>query len=407
LREEAEAKGLTLSLSMRGDVAADVAGDPIKLNRLVLNLLGNAVKFTARGSVQVDLAFDTLDAPGMLHLSVTDTGIGIAPDIQERIFEDFVQADSDIERRFGGTGLGLAISRRLARLMAGNLSVRSELGKGSTFTLSIPLDRAQLVPAVVETRPPATKLSVLLVDDDPVNRDVGHALLVRLGHEPVVASSGAMALELVRSGAFDVVLMDVHMPEMDGIATARLIRKLQLDRSPRIIALTADLSDRTQGRLTANGIRARVGKPITLQALQSALQAGVDDLPSAPVGASELTAGSLIDDDFFNDQEELLGVPRLRGLRTIFLDTCLPLTRSMVEAASMGDRHHMQRLAHRIGSAASALGLERLFFQCNGIEADAARLPADALEAVAVQLEATCRESIAALNERLRESEQA
>jgi CheY-like chemotaxis protein/HPt (histidine-containing phosphotransfer) domain-containing protein len=245
------------------------------------------------------------------------------------------------------------------------------------------------------------------VDDDPVNRDVGHALLVRLGHEPVVASSGAMALELVRSGAFDVVLMDVHMPEMDGIATARLIRKLQLDRSPRIIALTADLSDRTQGRLTANGIRARVGKPITLQALQSALQAGVDDLPGAPVGASELTAGSLIDDDFFNDQEELLGVPRLRGLRTIFLDTCLPLTRSMVEAASMGDRHHMQRLAHRIGSAASALGLERLFFQCNGIEADAARLPADALEAVAVQLEATCRESIAALNERLRESEQA
>jgi CheY-like chemotaxis protein/HPt (histidine-containing phosphotransfer) domain-containing protein len=291
--------------------------------------------------------------------------------------------------------------------MAGNLSVRSELGKGSTFTLSIPLDRAQLVPAVVERRPPATKLSVLLVDDDPVNRDVGHALLVRLGHEPVVASSGAMALELVRSGAFDVVLMDVHMPEMDGIATARLIRKLQLDRSPRIIALTADLSDRTQGRLTANGIRARVGKPITLQALQSALQAGVDDLPGAPVGASELTAGSLIDDDFFNDQEELLGVPRLRGLRTIFLDTCLPLTRSMVEAASMGDRHHMQRLAHRIGSAASALGLERLFFQCNGIEADAARLPADALEAVAVQLEATCRESIAALNERLRESEQA
>ncbi len=233
--------------------------------------------------------------------------------------------------------------------MAGNLSVRSELGRGSTFTLSIPLDRAQPVPAVVETRPPVTKLSVLLVDDDPVNRDVGHALLVRLGHEPVVASSGAMALELVRSGAFDVVLMDVHMPEMDGIATARLIRKLQLDRSPRIIALTADLSDRTQGRLTANGIRARVGKPITLQALQSALQAGVDDLPGAPVGASELTAGSLIDDDFFNDQEELLGVPRLRGLRTIFLDTCLPLTRSMVEAASMGIGITCN--AWRIGSA--------------------------------------------------------
>ncbi|MES2029158.1 MAG: ATP-binding protein [Pseudomonadota bacterium] len=407
LRREAEAKGLTLGLSMRGDVAADVAGDPIKLSRLVLNLLGNAVKFTARGGIQVDLVFDTPDAPGMLHLSVTDTGIGIAPDIQERIFEDFVQADSDIERRFGGTGLGLAISRRLARLMAGDLSVRSELGKGSTFTLSIPLDRAQPVPAVVEVRPPVTKLSVLLVDDDPVNRDVGHALLVRLGHEPVVASSGAVALELVRSGAFDVVLMDVHMPEMDGIATARLIRRLQLDRSPRIIALTADLSDRTQGRLTASGIHARVSKPITLQALQSALQAGVDDQPGTPVGASELTAGSLIDDDFFNDQEELLGVPRLRGLRTIFLDTCLPLTRSMVEAARTGDRHHMQRLAHRIGSAASALGLERLFSQCNGIEADAARLPADALEAVAVQLEATYRESIAALNERLREPERA
>ena len=193
---------------------------------MLLNLLGNAIKFTAQGSVTV--AGQRSTRTGMLlRVSVSDTGIGIAPDMQERIFEDFVQADDSIARRFGGTGLGLAISRRLARLMGGDLTVESAPGAGSTFRLAVPL-----APAADEIAPRSSRssrpqpLAVLLVDDDPVNRDVGAALLRRLGHRPTVAADGASAIALARDGAFDAMLMDLHMPDMDGIAAAQAIRRL-------------------------------------------------------------------------------------------------------------------------------------------------------------------------------------
>ncbi len=403
LRPEAESKGLSLDLSMRGDMATYVIGDPVRLNRVVLNLLGNAIKFTGRGGILVDMEFVSADR--ILNLKVADTGIGIAPDLQERIFEDFVQADNDIARRFGGTGLGLAISRRLARLMGGDLTVSSELGKGSIFTLSIRLDRAEQTAVAEETRRPVQRLTVLLVDDDPVNRDVGQALLSRLGHEAEVASSGAIAVELARSGRFDVVLMDVHMPEMDGIATTRLIRELPLDHPPRIIALTADMSERTRERLQSNGIHACISKPITLQTVQSALQAGADSMAHRTAHDPHPTAERLIDEVFFVDQQELLGVPRLRGLRKIYAETCLPLARGVVEAADAGDHLQVARSAHRIGSAASALGLARLFSECNALEAAAAVMVPDRLLAAAQQMEVTCRDSLAALDVRLREPE--
>lgn len=405
LRPEAESKGLSLDLSMRGDMATYVIGDPVRLNRVVLNLLGNAIKFTGRGGIRVDMEF--VSADGVLNLKVADTGIGIAPDLQERIFEDFVQADNDIARRFGGTGLGLAISRRLARLMGGDLTVSSELGKGSTFALSVRLDPAPEAAVATEAKRPAQRLTVLLVDDDPINRDVGQALLARLGHEAEVASSGAIAVELARSGRFDVVLMDVHMPEMDGIATTRLIRELPLEHPPRIIALTADMSERTRERLQSNGMHACISKPITLQTVQSALQAGVDAMARMTEHGPQPAAERLIDDAFFADQQELLGVPRLRGLRKIYAETCLPLARGVVEAADAGDHLQVARSAHRIGSAASALGLARLFSECNALEAAAAVMVPDELQAAAQQLNVTCRDSLAALDARLREPERA
>lgn len=402
MRPQADAKDLALDLAMRG--GGLVRGDPVRLHRVLLNLLGNAVKFTARGRISVDAAFELSGASGMLRVAVTDTGIGIAPEMQERIFEDFVQADDSIVRRFGGTGLGLAISRRLARLMGGDLTVESTPGVGSTFRLVVPLMAAASAALPVAEAASEAPLAVLLVDDDPVNRDVGAALLRRLGHAPTIAADGSTAVELARSGDFDVVLMDLHMPDMDGIAAAERIRALPVERQPRILALTADMSERTRERLARSDMGNLVSKPIMIDALAAALR-GKDEGNSscvAVVAVEPARAVDLIDPAFFAGQQILLGVPRLRGLQRLFDETSVPLVQSIVASAQSGDHLSVQRSAHQLGSAASALGLARLSAHCAFTETHAASMSPDEVREAAAQFEMLCRDSIAALDRRLR-----
>jgi CheY-like chemotaxis protein len=384
-----------------------VDGDPVRLNRVLLNLLSNAIKFTERGGVGVRAVLEGQVPSGMLlRVSVTDTGIGVAPAMQERIFEDFVQADDSIGRRFGGTGLGLAISRRLARLMGGELTLDSTLGASSTFSLHVPLSRADGEARVPDTMAPAAPLDVLLVDDDPVNREVGAALLRKLGHRPTTAEDGPTAVVRAKENRFDAVLMDLHMPGMDGIEAASLIRSLGGEPKPRIIALTADMSQSSRGRLAAAGIHNIVGKPVLIEALRAALSrpAGGAAIPP-PAPAAVRACDGLIDEDFLADQQLLLGVTRLRDLQHLFEQTCIGLLQTIAACAEAGDRAAIQRSAHRLGSAASALGLARLFARCTAIEAEAAAMPADALSTLASELERLRISSIAAFDERLREHE--
>ncbi|MBI1199569.1 MAG: response regulator [Phenylobacterium sp.] len=265
-------KGLGFQLDLEGEGAAWRWGDAGRLRQIVSNLISNALKFTEQGEIRVVLRLEGEHLTG----AVEDTGVGMSPEAQASIFERFVQVDDTITRRIGGTGLGLAISRDLAQLMGGDIWCRSEPGRGSTFTLRLPLPAAEgaadpdagAEPEVVATG------RVLVVDDNPTNRLVLGALLGGLGMSHGVACDGVEALESFASETWDAILMDVHMPHMDGLAAARAIRAREEVsgrlRTP-IVAVTASvLSHEVDGYLEA-GMDAVLAKPIQLSALAECL----------------------------------------------------------------------------------------------------------------------------------------
>ncbi|MCP1767609.1 hybrid sensor histidine kinase/response regulator [Bradyrhizobium japonicum] len=399
---QAFGKGLTFDLTCDATVDTSVHGDPVRLNRILLNLIGNAIKFTPHGGIALAAAAEQRDDHVLLRVTVRDTGIGIAPDMHERIFDDFVQADDSIARRFGGTGLGLAIARRLTRLMRGELTVESTPGAGSTFTLQVPLGRAASGVAQGAVPPPSRQLRVLLVDDDPVNCEVGEAILNRLGHRATIARDGASAIALARNQAFDIILMDLHMPDMDGVEAASRIGKLDLPKMPRIIAVTADVSTSARERLAGAGIAKIVSKPILINALREA----IEDDPAQKTPTAQLAAGALIDLHFLDDQQELLGAAQIEKLHQLLRQTSERLIDDIAKAAEIGDHGQLARSAHQLGSAASALGLVCLFERSREIELAAPSMSPAESESAARELAALRDASMSALDELLRPAEQ-
>ena len=332
MRPQAQAKGLAFELAIEIGKRAFVNGDPVRINRILLNLLANAIKFTEKGKVGFAASLERPREGGaLLGVTVSDNGIGIAPEMRERIFAEFTQGDDSIARRFGGSGLGLAISRQLAELMGGSLNVESAPGVGSSFRLELPL--ALAAPAIAKraiiepVEAPSGGLAsfqpfcILIVDDDAFNRDVTATMLRRLGHRPELAEDGRTAIEMVEARAFDVVLMDLGMPGMDGFEAASRMQSLPGERKPRIIALTADMSEASRARLAEIGISAIVGKPILIDALRRAL-AGEAEGSSAPSPVPDAKGladdgKSLLDFAFLSTQEEVLGRERLRRLRGV------------------------------------------------------------------------------------------
>jgi CheY-like chemotaxis protein len=271
----------------------------------------------------------------------------------------------------------------------------------------VPLANATEIAAPIASRAPAASLAVLLVDDDPVNRDVGAALVRRLGHRPTVAADGETAVALARSAWFDAVLMDLHMPGIDGFEAAELIDGLSLGRKPRIIAVTADVSERSRDRIAKSAFTTTVSKPILLDALRRALSPDHDGLGSqaqpAQVQPADMpeAARDLIDEAYLAGQADILGSERLRVLRHVFAETAAGLSQTITQAARGGDHLTYRRAAHQLGSAASALGLGRLFARCTVIEANAASMAPDELAGAAAELEALRQMSLSALDERL------
>ena len=275
-RETASAKGVALSLEMDPGAPDWLEGDPNRLRQIMLNLVSNALKFTASGEVRLSvrpLLSDFKDR-ARFEIAAFDTGIGITPEQQAKLFQSFAQADAATTRKFGGTGLGLAICRQLTDLMGGQITVESEPGRGSVFRVTLDLPRAQAVDlAEAEAEIEGlSHLSILVAEDNPINQAVVRAVLEAVGAHLETANDGAEALEMLRVKTFDLVLMDVHMPRMDGVEALRRIRAGETGNARvRVIALTADAMPGEDEKLLAHGFDDVQGKPIQPIALITAI----------------------------------------------------------------------------------------------------------------------------------------
>ncbi len=278
---QAAGRGLVLTLTMGAGVPAQLLGDENRIQQVLVNLVGNGLKFTHHGGVAVDVT-RTEDTDGAwLRFAVSDTGIGIPADRHERLFLPFTQVDPSTTRQYGGSGLGLSICRLLAQRLGGTLTMTSTVGEGSVFLFTIPLqvpvEPARPVPDV--SAEPAADLSglrVLLAEDEAINRMVALRMLARLGVEADVAVDGIEVLERVEDRTYDVIFMDVHMPRMDGLAATRAVRaRLPEGEGPVIVALTANALQGDRERMLAAGMDAYQSKPVTVEALRTTLAAVV------------------------------------------------------------------------------------------------------------------------------------
>lgn len=276
-----EGKGLQLQVHFEEPVQRWVKADSTRLRQILSNLVSNATKFTEHGAIRVEIKTTHRgDDRIRLHCSVTDSGIGIPQDRLSRLFQAFSQVDVSTTRRYGGTGLGLAICSRLCQAMNGEISVRSQPGLGSTFSFEIDMGVAQ-APVSLSVGPTQTApdtlpaLSVLVVEDNPVNQKIALSLLARLGIEADLAEDGRQAVDRVAAGRYDVVLMDMQMPVLDGIDATREIRSLGLERQPWIIALTANAFETDRDRCIQAGMDDFLSKPFRIDVLRERLSRGV------------------------------------------------------------------------------------------------------------------------------------
>jgi signal transduction histidine kinase/ActR/RegA family two-component response regulator len=271
---QAEAKGLKLVSTFEGEIPAVVRGDPLRVCQVVQNLLSNAVKFTDRGEIRYTVRGRRISERRVgFDFSVTDSGSGISREDLDRLFQPFTQVDNSSTRRFGGTGLGLTIARRMAQIMGGDITVTSRLGEGSTFTLSIEGEvvewsRAETVEVVDADIDGGDHLDVLVVEDHPVNRMILEAWMSSAGHRTSTAENGQLAVDLAKHQRFDLIIMDVNMPVMDGLTATRLIREgggVNVDTPVVVLSASARNEDHEAG--LAAGADAYLNKPIDFRSL--------------------------------------------------------------------------------------------------------------------------------------------
>jgi len=370
LRLSADAKGLFLGSEYDERLGEFFVGDPLRIQQVLINLVGNAIKFTTRGSVLVRV--DPGEQGGGVTISIVDTGIGIPADRIQRIFDPFAQADASTTRRFGGTGLGTTIARQLTELMGGKITVESQLGKGSTFRVFLPLNPGKpVVREVAEKRIELPPLRILIADDVPQNLELLDINLARTGHKVFKAADGRQALAVIAAEALDLVLMDVQMPEMDGLQATRQLRddERQSGRTHLpVIALTASVLEEDYHAARAAGMDGFAAKPVDLPALYREI-ARVLGLHLEPMEIGERLKPIADGIDWSRGLDLWGDEAAYRSALLRFHESCPASQAALVQAVAIGDFASAAAVAHRLQGAAGNLALPTVQATCSRLEA--------------------------------------
>jgi signal transduction histidine kinase/DNA-binding response OmpR family regulator len=382
--DQAHRKGLKPMVAVGSDVHDWVVGDSTRLRQVLLNLISNGVKFTPSGYIALTIE-RVRGGSHALCFAVADTGIGIRPENLALLFQRFVQADSSTTRRFGGSGLGLAISRQLVVLMGGDIEVRSEFGRGSTFSFTIELPPGQ------EARPESSAAlprriaayRLLLAEDNELNRQIIKAMLEQAGHEVVVVNDGAEAVRVAIRNEFDAILMDVHMPEMDGYAATRAIRNAtrQVPLLP-IIALTANARSDEAERCLQAGMNVHVPKPVNWPALFMTIDRLViqcrehsgreaDRAADRKIETAALNGNSILNEATLAVLRKSIGDENTANLLKLFIVEAKQ--RFLSEPTSPEGYRMLAEEAHTFGGSAGMLGFEALANACGALQEAALR----------------------------------
>ncbi|MEM7035681.1 MAG: ATP-binding protein [Bacteroidota bacterium] len=395
----AEAKDLEIISKIDPEIPDILIGDPYRISQVMLNLLSNAIKFTDKGFVKLQInLLEKGESAAKVRFLVKDSGVGIPAEKAATIFEDFAQVDASVTRKYGGTGLGLTISSKLVRMMGGEIKVDSEPGKGATFAfeLELPLGAQKDLPGE-DLPPPDLALlkgrRILLVEDHPFNQELALAVMADWEVDITVADNGQIALDFMEKESFDVVLMDVQMPVMDGIEATRQI-KMRYGAKPPIIALTANALRSQEARLREGQMDGYVSKPFKAEVLQQeilrVLQLENMPIPTPqPVAkTTEQTEGPLYDRAVLEGQTG--GNPAMtKRMLTIFLEMTPPIIADFRAARKARDLRQLENLAHKLKPSVRLMGMHAILDDtlalekatANGLHPDAAIALADKLVA--------------------------
>ncbi|RZL11402.1 MAG: PAS domain-containing hybrid sensor histidine kinase/response regulator [Rubrivivax sp.] len=398
LEVKAQEKGLPLRMELPQSLPATVLGDPSRLRQVVTNLVGNAIKFTASGEVTVTLRLDNTPAGPRYCIDVKDTGVGIPPDKLESVFEPFVQAESSTARRFGGTGLGLTISRRITRAMGGDIICSSTVGEGSTFHVSFdpgPLDdieylapaqlRAQSLAATIIDSTPWVfpRKRILVVDDGAENRELIRLVLEETGLHVTEAADGQIALDLVAEQRFDLILMDMQMPVVDGVTATRLMRQRGIDTP--ILAITANAMKGFEKDVHDAGFTGFHTKPLNIDTLLADLAqrlGGEQRVADASLARAHALKGRPVSADNLSSAapglepgaaalpmvSRLSQHPKLRNVVQKFIAQFPAKQAAMDEALARQDWHALSLLAHWLKGAGGSVGFDDYFEPARELE---------------------------------------
>ncbi|WP_158136113.1 TMAO reductase system sensor histidine kinase/response regulator TorS [Vibrio navarrensis] len=403
MKSRAKEKQLAFDYHLESDLGRHWLGDATRLGQVLNNLVGNAIKFTTDGEVDIYVCRDPEDETRVLF-EVSDSGVGIAPAELVKLFDAFTQVGEGLTHA-GGTGLGLAISKRLVEAMGGEIGVESQLNAGSRFWFSVPLESTE-VPEESETRAQScasnVSATILLVEDNPVNRLVAEGFLHSLGHQVLVAENGSEAEGLARQHAFDLVLIDINLPDCNGCDLMLRLKRQEgsLNCNTPMVAVSAHVFDEEVAQYLAAGFNGYLAKPLQKEALAEEVQHWLCQ-PNEPKNQSASEVISLLDreSELLNADLHILGQEKMVQIVTLFTQSSQEIAAQMAQASVAGDGEQIKNLAHKLKGSAGSLGLTSLMTLCQQIEADIS--PLQAYRTEQQTLDTVLTDSIRALNVQL------